>query len=49
MDAAGDAWLLEANRTPGFVGRADVDRAVNDAVVDAVWGARADVLEELLL
>ena len=49
VDAAGDAWLLEVNRTPGLVGRAEVDRAVKDAVVDAAWGARADVLEELLL
>ena len=49
VDAAGDAWLLEVNRTPGLVGRADVDRAVKDAVVDAAWGLREDVLEELLL
>ena len=42
-------WLLEVNRTPGLVGRAEVDRAVKDAVVDAAWGARADILEELLL
>ena len=50
VDAAGDAWLLEVNRTPGLVGRADVDRAVKDAVVDATWGcASADILEELLL
>ena len=49
QDAAGDAWLLEVNRTPGLVGRADVDRAVKDAVVDAAWGLREDVLEELLL
>ena len=50
VDAAGDAWLLEVNRTPGLVGRADVDRAVKDAVVDAAWGcSSADILEELLL
>ena len=49
VDAAGDAWLLEVNRTPGLVGRAEVDRAVKDAVVDAAWGLREDVLEELLL
>ena len=49
VDAAGDAWLLEVNRTPGLVGRADVDRAVKDAVVDAAWGVRTDILEELLL
>ena len=49
VDEAGDAWLLEVNRTPGLVGRADVDRAGKDAVVDAAWGLREDVLEELLL
>ena len=50
VDAAGDAWLLEVNRTPGLVGRAEVDRAVKDAVVDAAWGcSSADILEELLL
>ena len=49
VDEAGDAWLLEVNRTPGLVGRAEVDRAVKDAVVDAAWGLREDVLEELLL
>ena len=50
VDEAGDAWLLEVNRTPGLVGRADVDRAVKDAVVDAAWGcSSADILEEFLL
>ena len=50
VDAACDAWLLEVNRTPGLVGRAEVDRAVKDAVVDAAWGcSSADILEELLL
>ena len=48
VDDAGDAWLLEVNRTPGLVGRADVDRAVKDAVVDAAWEG-GDILEELLL
>ena len=50
VDEAGDAWLLEVNRTPGLVGRADVDRAVKDAVVDAAWGcSSADILEELFV
>ena len=50
VDETGDAWLLEVNRTPGLVGRAEVDRAVKDAVVDAAWGcSSADILEELLL
>ena len=50
VDEAGDAWLLEVNRTPGLVGRAEVDRSVKDAVVDAAWGcSSADVFEELLL
>ena len=50
VDSGGTAWLLEVNRTPGLVGRAEVDRAVKDAVVDAAWGgSSAEILEELLL
>ena len=37
LAADGRAWLLEVNATPGLVGRAERDRRVKDAVLDAAW------------